>query len=622
MLRGPTVSLTPRHQTSTSQPQTCTLPWPAWRVTSTLTRPDAPVSGVSTSGQSRWPATVSPWLHPGLTQHWMSSRSGALAWPSAAMARTRGATVAGGTPRARAIALGVLPRARSARTRLVNSSLSMPGSSHLPVPAGHARAGRVALVGQRGGGDVGHQGWPDLLPRHPAREIRRPVPPRPGRPPMPTMPLPQTLMSVLAAFAPCFTVRTFATFQALVVGFLAQPGARTVTGMLTGAGLAGRRHHDLAYRFFASARWSADQVGLVVAGLAVGLLPANAPLLVAVDDTLLRRTGRQLHGSAWHHDGAGPGRHRPAWGHRWVVLGVLVGVPFVAHRPLCLPVLARLWRPGATDHTPSVLARELLDLLTERFPERAVHLVGDAAYATRAWRGLPGRATVTTRLRCDAALHAPAPAPTGLPGRPRVKGARLPDLTMIAGMTRYRWTLARMRCYGKTTNQELLVLRCLWYGVLGGQPVQVVLARAPGAPDGYDLALVSTDLDATGAELVERYAARWEIEQAFLDSKHRFGIADARIRRQRSVERVVPFTLAATSLAIIWYTRHGQPAQDLAAYRARAPWYTTKQAVSVADMLTALRRVLLTARFRQPHPDQAICDLFPDILLNHLDSAA
>src|SRR6266511_1475805 len=606
MPRGPMVSLTPRHQTSTSQPQTRTLPWRAWRVTSTLTRPDAPGSGMSTSGQSRWPSTVSPWLHPGLTQHWMSSRSGALAWSSAAMARTRGATVAGGTPRARAIALGVLPRARSARTRLVNSSLSMPGSSHLPVPAGHARAGRVALwvsgVAVTWGGKAG----PTCSPGTPQVRFGGLFPPRPGRPPMPTMPLPQTLMSVLAVFAPCFTVRTFATFQALVVGFLAQPGARTVTGMLTGAGLAGRRHHDLAYRFFASARWSADQVGLVVAGLAVGLLPANAPLLVAVDDTLLRRSGRQLHGAAWHHDGAGPGRHRPAWGHRWVVLGVLVRVPFVAHRPLCLPVLARLWRPGATDHTPSVLARELLDLLTERFSERAVHLVGDAAYATRACLGLPDRVTLTT----------------GLPGRPRVIGARMPDLTMIAGMTRYRWPLARMRCYGKTTNQELLVLRCLWYGVLGGQPVQVVLARAPGAPDGYDLALVSTDLDATGAELVERYAARWEIEQAFLDSKHRFGIADARIRRRRSVERVVPFTLAATSLAIIWYTRHGQPAQDLAAHRARAPWYTTKQAVSVADMLTALRRALLTARFRQPHPDQALCDLFPDVLLNHLHSAA
>lgn len=166
-----------------------------------------------------------------------------------------------------------------------------------------------------------------------------------------TMPLPETLMGVLAAFTPCFTVRTFATFQALVVGFLAQPGARTVTGMLTGAGLAGRRHHDLAYRFFASARWSADQVGLVVAGLAVGLLPADAPLLVAVDDTLLRRTGRRLHGAAWHHDGSGPGRHCAAWGHRWVVLGILTQVPFMAHRPLCLPVLCACGSP-ATPTAP------------------------------------------------------------------------------------------------------------------------------------------------------------------------------------------------------------------------------------------------------------------------------
>lgn len=111
----------------------------------------------------------------------------------------------------------------------------------------------------------------------------------------------------------------------------------------------------------------------------------------------------------------------------------------------------RLWQPGDPDRTPAVLARQLLDLLTERFPTRAVHLVGDAAYATSAWRGLPGR--VTARLRCDAALYQPAPAPTGRPGRPRVKGDRLPDLTIIAGMTRYQWTPARVRCYAKTTGQ-------------------------------------------------------------------------------------------------------------------------------------------------------------------------
>ncbi len=439
---------------------------------------------------------------------------------------------------------------------------------------------------------------------------------------MPTGKLPDTLRTLLAAFAPCFTVRTFPTFQALAVGFLAQPGVRTVTGMLTAAGLAGRRHHDVAYRFFAAARWSTDQVGLVVASLIVTILPAGAPLLVAVDDTLLRRAGRKLHGAAWHHDGNGPSRHRPAWGHRWVVLGVLVWLPCITHRPLCLPVLARLWQPGDPDRTPPILARELLEVLLAHLPGHPVHLVGDAAYATGAFRGLPGQVTVTTRLRCDAALHQLPGPRTGRRGRPKVKGDRLPELIVVAATTSYRWAQARLRCYGTTADREVLVLRCLWYGVLKHQEVQVVLVRVLGAPDGYDLALVSTDLQATGPELVERYAARWEIEQAFLDGKHLFGIADARIRRQRSVERVVPFTLACTSLAVIWYARYGQPAADLAAHRARAPWYRTKQAVSVADMLAALRRALLIAQYQQGRPDQAILDLSPDALFSRLDPAA
>src|SRR4029453_2796948 len=52
-------------------------------------------------------------------------------------------------------------------------------------------------------------------------------------------------------------------------------------------------------------------------------------------------------------------RPRAARGHRGVVLGIVVRVPFMAHRPLCLPVLARLWQPGNPERTPAVLAREL-----------------------------------------------------------------------------------------------------------------------------------------------------------------------------------------------------------------------------------------------------------------------
>lgn len=164
-------------------------------------------------------------------------------------------------------------------------------------------------------------------------------------------------------FAPCFTAPTLRTFQALVAGFLTQPGLRRVTGMLSGARLAGRRHHDLAYRFFATARWYPDQVGLVLLGLiTTTMTPVGAPVVLAVDDTLWRRTGRKLHGATWHHDGNGPARHRPAWGHRWVVVGVVVRLPF-APRAVCLPILARLWIPRDADRTPLALARELLDLV-------------------------------------------------------------------------------------------------------------------------------------------------------------------------------------------------------------------------------------------------------------------
>jgi DDE superfamily endonuclease len=151
-----------------------------------------------------------------------------------------------------------------------------------------------------------------------------------------TVSLPDTLTTLLTVFTPCFTQPTFRTFQALVAGYLAQPGPRTVTGMLTGARLADRRHHDLAYRFFATARWSADQLGLVLLELITHtLLPAGTPLLLALDDTLWRRAGRKIHGTAWHHDGNGPARHRPAWGHRWVVVGVILNLPFLDRGCAC-----------------------------------------------------------------------------------------------------------------------------------------------------------------------------------------------------------------------------------------------------------------------------------------------
>ncbi|ONI92772.1 hypothetical protein ALI22I_02110 [Saccharothrix sp. ALI-22-I] len=81
--------------------------------------------------------------------------------------------------------------------------------------------------------------------------------------------------------------------------------------MLLGAGLERLWHHSRAHRFFAAARWSVDQVGLALADLIVArLLPTGAPITIAVDDTLVKRSGKRVFGVAWHHDGAAKGPSR------------------------------------------------------------------------------------------------------------------------------------------------------------------------------------------------------------------------------------------------------------------------------------------------------------------------
>jgi hypothetical protein len=181
----------------------------------------------------------------------------------------------------------------------------------------------------------------------------------------------------LDPFRSCFTTPTFETFTGLVAGLVAQPVGRTVCGMLTGAGLARVWHHCRAHRFFSAARWCPRQVGLMAAELVVAhLLPAGAPVMVAVDDTLFRRRGKKVHGAGWFHDGSAAGQVKLGFGNNWVVAAIIVTLPWVSW-PVAVPVLATLALKGGRSKPD--LARDLVDSLAERFADRAIHVVADAA---------------------------------------------------------------------------------------------------------------------------------------------------------------------------------------------------------------------------------------------------
>jgi hypothetical protein len=419
--------------------------------------------------------------------------------------------------------------------------------------------------------------------------------------------IPGSLAGLLVVFRSCFTAPTFTTFGGMVVGLIAQTRRRTVCGILLGAGLERVWHHTRAHRFFASARWCADAVGLVLVDLIVGLLlPAGAAITVVVDDTLFKRSGKKVFGTAWHHDGAAKGPKPIGFGNCWVVAGIVVELPF-GTRPVCLPVLARLWRPRRTGKL--AFAREMVEAIAGRHPDREVHAVGDAAYVGEHLRGLSRQITWTSRLKVTSVLHELAPPRTGQSGRPRTKGARLGTPANLAATATWRTT--KVRRYARTDTVQITDIVCLWYGSFHSQTVRVVLVRdnKPRTGDrderGYGLPMVTTDLTSSVEDLVTRYASRWCIEVAFSDARQILGVGQARNRTRTAVQRTVPFGLICLSLTVLWYACAGHAPADVADHRSRARWYTTKTEPSFEDMTIKLRRVIIAARFRPQAPHQA-----------------
>jgi hypothetical protein len=403
--------------------------------------------------------------------------------------------------------------------------------------------------------------------------------------------VPPSLLIVLEVLRPCFTAPSFATFSALVAGALSVSGPRTVTGMWSAAGLAGRSHWSRAHRFFSRAVWDLDAVGLALARAVVArFAPGGADVKVAVDDTLFHRYGKKVHGAKYQHDGSAKGRDGIGRGNCFVIVGIVVTLPFLA-RQVCLPVLFRLHIPKTGCSKPEQ-ARAMVDLLAAVLSDRRIHVVGDALYRGPAWRGLPRQVTFTTRLASNAVLYGPEPPRTDKRGHPKWKGERLGTPAEMAKTAVWRRT--KVTRYGVTETVDLAVIRCLWWGSLHRTPIRVVLVRDLDETKPYTLALATTDLTSTAEQIVARYASRWSIEQSIKDAKNLLGAGDAQNRLPAAVERTTPLGLANLTILILWYDHAGQPATDLNSRRMQAPWYRHKRHVSIEDMITAFRRTRIT----------------------------
>ena len=421
----------------------------------------------------------------------------------------------------------------------------------------------------------------------------------------------------LQPFSEQMTRPTFASFCTLVGGW-AFAARHHVTGALRAArDPAGRRtlpKHFCAYhRVFAAARWSLDAVGLALLAMALTLASAvDAPVFLVIDDTLCPKRGRHTFGVDSHYDAANTGRRRSnakqslkRRGHCWVMLGVVIPLPFAGEgRHCCLPLLFRLYlnkkgarRHGMTYRARPDLARDLLALACAAHPRRRFHALVDSAYGGQdTLRQLPTNCDLTARWQLNVRLCAPAPARRpGQAGRPRLRGAALPKpRQMLDG----RCERLEVELYGKSQGLRVASrIGCLY--TVPQRPLRLVAAEPltdAGTPRPKHRAFYySTAADAEASQVLRWYALRWTIEVAFHDAKQHLGFAQPQGWTKPAALRTAPALMLLYGVVVLWFRQVGHRS-----YRRPVwPWYRHKTAVSFADMLATLRLQTLRHHLRQ-----------------------
>ncbi len=407
-------------------------------------------------------------------------------------------------------------------------------------------------------------------------------------------------LPVFSLFESAFTTAaTFVRAKLLGVAAILTTGRRTVSNLLrTVAGLT-EGDPSSYHRVLSLAQWS----GLTLASLLARFIlrhfwPQGRVRLVG-DDTVTEHPGRKVHGKARHRDPVRSSHSYTAWrwGHKWVVLAVLVRFPF-ASRLWALPVLVPLYRSpqdnekrGRPHRTPAQLLQLLLRLLLRWFPDRQFLFAGDQNYGSHEMAGLApqtqGRLHVVSKFYANANLYEPPPAYAGN-GRPRVKGRKLPTPgEVVATAERTRWNVPWYG--GGRRDVEVVTGIGHWYKAGEGLvPVRWVYVHDLTGTH-RDEYFYSTDVTMTAQEVIEEYTGRWNIETTFEDSRAYLGLESTRGWCARTVSRAEPCLLGLYSVVALLYWLLPPEEQE----QGVVEW-DGKATVTFSDAITAVRRWLWT----------------------------
>ncbi len=382
--------------------------------------------------------------------------------------------------------------------------------------------------------------------------------------------------AICQELAPAFSSPTFITFLHIATGWVLCRSKPTVTNLVCtiASSLLGHvaKHWTVYERFFYRASWSLPMISqLLLRRVVIPLVDTqgggqDVPVELIFDGTTCGRNGKHVAYAGYFKDASISNTLKTVvhWSHQWLIGCVVLRPARWPHWALALPVMFTLYRKKIDCNrkhpfaTIQQLAGQMIEQARQALPGRTIWACGDGQFAARdVVAALDPRSNLVSRIRSDAALHdLPTRPRKKRPGQPRKKGKRLPTPKTIAKRRRQGWRTITVRKGGRMVKRQVLSIICLWYHVCKDRPIKLLIVRDPAAREADDF-LFCTDSTASEADIIERFYARWSIEQAIKDGKQLGGFEQTQGWCPRTVQRQAPMALIVQTLVKVWYLTAG-----------------------------------------------------------------
>lgn len=392
------------------------------------------------------------------------------------------------------------------------------------------------------------------------------------------------LLEQMYDYLPECQQRTWQRFTQHLFAQLLCLGRHTITGLLCACG---RHRSDWSadYRLYAHNRIEPEAIFMILRQLLVDQLTPAAPIVTALDDTLLAKTGKHIPTAGYYYDPLSPPFHANlCWAQRVLQISMASTDGTQPHQARMIPIDfidAPKAPPGTTSHhrrqgDPHNLSqvaadrlgflRQQLDLGDEHRQRQLWVCVDNRFTNATVLQQLPPRTTLIGRIRGDTKLYFPPASKRPGRGRHRGYGPRAPTPQQLHRNPDHSWQPIEVFAFGKMRTLKYKRLRAVRWRVAGEHKNLQLIVIAPiryrtrkHGPYHYRQPsyLICTDANAAIQDVIQYYLWRWDIEVNFRDEKQILGVGQAQVRHPQSTNSVPALAVAAYALLLQAASRLG-----------------------------------------------------------------